>query len=297
MTSPLPAWKKGSDPIFAGLVTSPLPAWLDVSPWLDLVRRADRGMVAQAVAAANPGIREFAILLSDAAAEELETLAARAQDLTRRHFGRTISLYAPLYLSNYCPAQCAYCGFASDRKIRRHKLTSAELAAEGAALKRLGLEEVLVLTGDRLATAGYEFVELGPEKVTGSACSYREVDVDAEHVHGQVGADGHAASGPRSPAGTTVRVGKVLGAPLGDGLQMGAQFLGVPDDLAYEVGPLFGQDVASRSCGQQLLGLLRREPRPGRPESRRSPPRTRPRRAAVPRPAPAGHVDVVAVAQ
>ena len=165
MTSPLPAWKKGSDPIFAGLVTSPLPAWLDVSPWLDLVRRADRGMVGQAVAAANPGVREFAILLSDAAAEELETLAARAQDLTRRHFGRTISLYAPLYLSNYCPAQCAYCGFASDRKIRRHKLTSAELAAEGAALKRLGLEEVLVLTGDRLATAGYEFVRDGVESL------------------------------------------------------------------------------------------------------------------------------------
>ena len=142
----------------SGLVTSLLPAWLDVSPWLDLARRADRGMVAQAVAAANPGVREFAILLSDAAAGELETLAARAQALTRRHFGCTISLYAPLYLSNYCPARCAYCGFASDRKVRRHKLAPGELGAESAALKRLGLEEVLALTGDRLATAGYDFV-------------------------------------------------------------------------------------------------------------------------------------------
>ena len=75
-----------------------------------------------------------------------------------------------------------------------------------------------------------------------------------------MGVDGHATSGPRSPAGTPVRVGKVLGVPLGYGLKMDAEFLGVPDDLAYEVGPLFGQDVASRSCGQQLLGLLRREP-------------------------------------
>ncbi len=137
------------------------PEWLDVSPWLDLARRADRGMARQAAAAPAPGIREFAILLSPAAGAELETLAARAQALTRRHFGQTIGLYAPLYLSNYCPTQCTYCGFASDRRIQRHKLSAAELEAECAALKRLGLEEVLLLTGDRLATAGYEFVRNG----------------------------------------------------------------------------------------------------------------------------------------
>jgi 2-iminoacetate synthase len=42
-------------------------------------------------------------------------MAQRAQALTRRHFGRTIQLYAPLYLSNYCSGGCAYCGFAADR--------------------------------------------------------------------------------------------------------------------------------------------------------------------------------------
>ncbi len=144
---------------------SPLPLWLDVSESLALARRADHGMVAAAMAAPNPGIREFATLLSDAAGADLEPLAARAQALTRRHFGRTISLYAPLYLSNYCPTKCAYCGFASDRKIRRHKLAPAEMAAESAALKRLGLEEVLVLTGDRLATADYDFVRAGVESM------------------------------------------------------------------------------------------------------------------------------------
>ncbi len=132
--------------------------WLDVSAWLDLARRADRAMVRQAADASNPGIREFAILLSKAAGSELETMASRAQALTRRHFGRTINLYAPLYLSNYCPSRCTYCGFASDRRIQRHKLSAVELDAECAALKRLGLEEVLLLTGDRLATADYEFV-------------------------------------------------------------------------------------------------------------------------------------------
>jgi 2-iminoacetate synthase len=121
-------------------------------------------MVTRAVWAAAPGIREFAILLSPAAAGELETLAQRAQALTRRHFGRTIALYAPLYLSNYCPSICTYCGFAGDRRIRRHRLTPAELEAETEALKRLGLEEVLLLTGDRLAAAGYEYVRDSVER-------------------------------------------------------------------------------------------------------------------------------------
>ncbi len=137
------------------------PAWLDVSTWLDLAHRAGRAQVRQALAASDPGVREFAILLSPAAGAELESMAARAQALTRRHFGRTISLYAPLYLSNYCPTKCTYCGFASDRRIQRHKLTPAELDAETAALKRLGIEEVLLLTGDRLASAGFEFVRDG----------------------------------------------------------------------------------------------------------------------------------------
>ena len=154
----------------------PVPEWLDVSRWLRLAGGADRDMVRQAVAATSPGIREFAILLSAAAGEEIEALAERAQALTRRHFGRTVSLYAPLYLSNYCPARCAYCGFASDRKIQRHKLTPAELAAESAALKRLGLEEVLLLTGDRLATAGYEFVRDGVESL---AAQFHSVSAEA----------------------------------------------------------------------------------------------------------------------
>ncbi len=141
---------------------------LDVSPWLDLARGAGSGRVRQTLSAAEPGMREFATLLAPAAGAELEALAARAQALTRRHFGRTIALYAPLYLSNYCPTKCTYCGFASDRRIQRHKLTPAELDAECAALKGLGLEEILLLSGDRLGAAGYEFVRDGVARAASS---------------------------------------------------------------------------------------------------------------------------------
>lgn len=103
-------------------------------------------------------MREFAALLSPAAGRALEALAGRAQALTARHFGRTISLYAPLYLSNYCCSGCTYCGFASNREIRRHRLAPDEIEHEMRALKRMGIEEVLLLTGERTAMAGYEYV-------------------------------------------------------------------------------------------------------------------------------------------
>jgi 2-iminoacetate synthase len=132
--------------------------WLDPAASLDVARNASAAMVRRAIGAEEPGVRELAALLSPAAGAELETMACRAQAITRRHFGRTISLYAPLYISNYCPSTCTYCGFAADRGIRRYKLKPAELDRETAALRAMGLEEILLLTGDRAKTAGFEVV-------------------------------------------------------------------------------------------------------------------------------------------
>ncbi|MDT8391894.1 MAG: 2-iminoacetate synthase ThiH [Lentisphaeria bacterium] len=92
---------------------------------------------------------------SDAA---LEALAATAQALTRRHFGRTISLYAPLYLSNYCSGGCVYCGYAADREIPRHKLTLDQARVEMLALRTMGIEEILLLTGERTPRADYAYL-------------------------------------------------------------------------------------------------------------------------------------------
>ena len=156
-------------------MTSAIPAWLDVSPWRNLIEGADRPAVGRALLAEEPGIREFATLLSAAGGGVLEALAQRAQALTRRHFGRTIALYAPLYLSNYCSSGCAYCGFASNRKTSRHKLTPDESDAELTALKDMGLEEVLLLSGERNAVADYEYVR---DCVAQAASRFHNVTVE-----------------------------------------------------------------------------------------------------------------------
>jgi len=85
-------------------------------------------------------------------------MAQHAQALTQHHFGKTISLYIPLYLSNYCPGGCAYCGFASDRQQLRRKLAEDELMTEINALKQKGFEDILLLTGERTEEAGFDYL-------------------------------------------------------------------------------------------------------------------------------------------
>ncbi|OPX96154.1 MAG: 2-iminoacetate synthase [Syntrophorhabdus sp. PtaB.Bin006] len=79
----------------------------------------------------------------------LEDMAQAAQDLTRQYFGRVISLYAPLYIANFCQNQCAYCGFqAANTDIPRKKLTAAEIDRECEALAATGIRSCLILTGE-----------------------------------------------------------------------------------------------------------------------------------------------------
>lgn len=78
----------------------------------------------------------------------VEELARRAQKLTEQYFGRTISLYAPLYLSNFCSSECTYCGFRSKYRIKRFKLTSEDMHKEMKFVADQDIENILLLTGE-----------------------------------------------------------------------------------------------------------------------------------------------------
>ncbi len=80
--------------------------------------------------------------------EYLERLAQEARRITQQYFGRTISLYTPLYLSNYCSSYCSYCGFNSHNKIQRYKLTDEEMRKEMEAVANKGINNILLLTGE-----------------------------------------------------------------------------------------------------------------------------------------------------
>ena len=135
-----------------------IPNWLNPEPWLDMVRMADETSVRRALDAANLHEEELAALVSPAAANLIEDLAQRAQERTRTHFGRTIALYVPLYLSDYCSGGCTYCGFASDRRHARRRLEPADMLREFEVIKAMGFDEILLLTGERTSQADYAYV-------------------------------------------------------------------------------------------------------------------------------------------
>jgi len=87
-------------------------------------------------------------LLAPAAEDCLEALAQKAHDLTKKYFGKSIQLYTPMYLSNYCDNQCAYCGFNANNQIIRKQLTLKEVEAEAAQISSTGLGHILILSGE-----------------------------------------------------------------------------------------------------------------------------------------------------
>ncbi|ABR50314.1 thiazole biosynthesis protein ThiH [Alkaliphilus metalliredigens QYMF] len=91
---------------------------------------------------------DFLALLSPAAANCLEEMAQRAQELSLQHFGKTVLLYTPLYLSNYCVNRCAYCSYNIDHDIKRKKLTYDEIEKEAQIIAETGLKHILLLTGE-----------------------------------------------------------------------------------------------------------------------------------------------------
>jgi len=100
----------------------------------------------------------YAALLSPAAEPFLEDMAQAARRETRRWFGNSVSLYTPLYIANYCENHCTYCGFSCHHKIKRGKLSLDEIRREAASLAATGLEEVLVLTGERRTASSVEYI-------------------------------------------------------------------------------------------------------------------------------------------
>jgi 2-iminoacetate synthase len=105
-------------------------------------------------------IADFSCLLSPNITDaQLEQMAERAHRITRQRFGRTILLYAPLYLSNECFNGCKYCGFSADNHLSRKTLTLEEIEREAQYLRNQGFRHMLLLTGEAPKVAGIDYLE------------------------------------------------------------------------------------------------------------------------------------------
>jgi len=102
-------------------------------------------------------VRRLAGLLRPVDGAGLEEMAREARSLTQRHFGRTMRLYAPLYLSNECINACKYCGFSRDNAILRVTLAVDDVEKEARYLAEKGFRSILLVAGEhpRFVSEGY----------------------------------------------------------------------------------------------------------------------------------------------
>jgi 2-iminoacetate synthase len=105
----------------------------------------------------SPLLRKLLTLLEPKTPKQLEGMAAEAAALTRLNFGRTMRLFAPLYVSNECVNNCAYCGFSRDNPIFRVTLSVDQMVKEARHLESLGFRHVLLVAGEhpKFVSNGY----------------------------------------------------------------------------------------------------------------------------------------------
>lgn len=130
------------------------PAWED---WQLAIYSKTDADVTRALATPRRSLDDFMALISPAAAPYLEKMAAQAQRLTRRHFGHTMNMFIPLYLSNLCANECTYCGFTMSNKLKRKTLSPDEIEQEALAIRAMGFRQVLLVTGEHETKVGLTY--------------------------------------------------------------------------------------------------------------------------------------------
>lgn len=118
--------------------------------FLETLRRVDEGW-------RSPLLEQFGRYIAPGSPAGLESQAQMAAAVTRQHFGRTMRLFAPLYLSNECINNCSYCGFSRDNPILRVTLSLDQVTREARHLAAQGFRSILLVAGEhpKFVSSGY----------------------------------------------------------------------------------------------------------------------------------------------
>jgi 2-iminoacetate synthase len=82
-----------------------------------------------------------------------------ARGIKEEIYGKRIVLFAPLYISNRCSNECAYCSFrVTNTALERRTLTQAEIAEEVRILVGMGHKRILMVAGEALPHEGFQYL-------------------------------------------------------------------------------------------------------------------------------------------
>src|SRR5262245_24912110 len=136
----------------------------------------------------------FQHLITPKSDHQLEAMAQASSSLTLQNFGRTMRLFAPLYLSNECINNCQYCGFSRDNPILRVTLSVEEVRREAGALVEQGFRNVLLVAGEhpKFVSGGYlaECVRVLSEELPGISLEVGPMETSDYRPIVEAGAEG-----------------------------------------------------------------------------------------------------------
>jgi len=92
---------------------------------------------------------EVAALIQTEDPEILDLVYKTARRIKERIYGQRMVFFAPLYISNYCVNDCAYCGYhRSNEHMARRKLSMEEIAEEVRWMESMGHKRVALEAGE-----------------------------------------------------------------------------------------------------------------------------------------------------
>ena len=91
--------------------------------------------------------QEVAILLKSAPQHETRIFQI-AQKIKQEIYGNRIVIFAPLYVSDYCVNQCAYCSYNCTHVFERSRLSMNELRQELRVLEEMGHKRLALEAGE-----------------------------------------------------------------------------------------------------------------------------------------------------
>ena len=131
-------------------------SWEDTTERIAAKTEAD---VRRALGKSRCDVEDFMALISPAAEPHIEQMAQLSKHYTEERFGRTMSMFIPLYITNSCTNGCIYCAFHRQNPMSRVILTPAQIEDEFRAIKRLApFENILIVTGENPAKAGTPYL-------------------------------------------------------------------------------------------------------------------------------------------
>ena len=101
---------------------------------------------------------EVAILLNTEKQEHQERIFKIADKIKQHIYGDRIVMFAPLYVSDYCVNNCAYCGFNCKNNFHRTKLTMDEIRDEVKILEAMGHKRLALEAGEDPVNCDIDYI-------------------------------------------------------------------------------------------------------------------------------------------